>query len=235
MWDFVGFVAFASAARRDVSFRAARQSVAAEKTLSLAARLATKEKERGNRKREKGIRGAADEKVTRIGKAECAGTRRGTHHPRGDERGERDGLLRRRASLRVEIAGRDRGQSMGGDARAIRRARKDRTGRRSDLTQRSTETPRSTRRSPRARARTWPVLPMISTLSPLGTALTMPCIHPAPVATMVVVGGSESVPRRGGGVPFRCRRVERKYPRRGRRRIDATEFRNHKRRFLRQK
>jgi hypothetical protein len=52
------------------------------------------------------------------------------------------------------------------------------------------------------------VLPMISTLSPLGTALTMPCIHPAPVATMVVVGGSESVPSRGGGVPFRCRRVD---------------------------
>lgn len=147
-------------------------------------------------------------------------TRRGTHHPRGDERGERDGLLRRRASLRVEIAGRDRCQSMRGDARAIRRARKDRTGRRSDLTQRSTETPRSTRRSPRAR--TWPVLPMISTLSPLGTALTMPCIHPAPVATMVVVGGSESVPSRGGGVPFRCRRVDLECSTLGRRRFDAT-------------
>jgi hypothetical protein len=78
-------------------------------------------------KKGKGSRGAAD--VTRI---DWEGglrlpTRRGTHHPRGDERGERDGLLRRRASLRVEIAGRDRGQSMRGDTRAIRRARKDRT------------------------------------------------------------------------------------------------------------
>ena len=138
----------------------------------------------------KGSRGAAD--VTRIRRAARlpSGRDAATHHPRGHERGERDGLLRRRASLRVGIAGRDRGQWMGRGARAIRRARKDRT-RGSDLTQRSRETPRSTRRSPRARPRTRPVLPMISTLSPLGTALTMPCIHPAPVATMVVVGGSK--------------------------------------------
>ena len=113
-----------------------------------------------------------------------------THHPWGYERGERDSLLRRWASLRVEIAGRDRGQCMGREARAILRARKD-LSRGSDLTQRSRETPRSTRRSHRARPRTRPALPMISTLSPLGTALTMPCIHPAPVATMVVVGGSK--------------------------------------------
>jgi hypothetical protein len=43
---------------------------------------------------------------------------------------------------------------------------------------------------------------MISTLSPLGTALTMPCIHPAPVATMVVVGCSKVFRAGGGCVPF---------------------------------
>ena len=152
-------------------------------------------------KKRKGSRGAAD--VTRIRREarSPSGRDAATHHPRGHERGERDGLLRRRASLRVGIAGRDRGQWVGREARAIRRARKDRT-RGSDLTQRSTETPRSTRRTPRARPRTWPVLPMISTLSPLGTALTMPCIHPAPVATMVVVGGSKVCRAGGGCLPF---------------------------------
>ena len=152
-------------------------------------------------KKRKGSRGAAD--VTRIRREARlpSGRDAATHHPRGHERGERDGLLRRRASLRVGIAGRDRGQWVGREARAIRRARKDRT-RGSDLTRRSTETPRSTRRTPRARPRTWPVLPMISTLSPLGTALTMPCIHPAPFATMVVVGGSKVCRAGGGCVPF---------------------------------
>ena len=69
-------------------------------------------------KKRKGSRGAAD--VTRIRREARlpSGRDAATHHPRGHERGERDDLLRRRASLRVGIAGRDRGQWVGREARA---------------------------------------------------------------------------------------------------------------------